>query len=63
MDSLISEVLTYPLLEVELSGRNKPNVVANSLDENETAPIESSHLVLHCLQRYMCCFAGLKKLI
>ena len=37
-------------------------VVANSVEPDETARHEPSHLGLHCLQRYMFWSAGLKEL-
>ena len=37
--------------------------MANSIDPDETAHYEPSHLDLHCLQRYWFWPAGLKELI
>ena len=36
--------------------------IANSVDPDETARYEPSHLVLHCLQKYMFRCAGFKEL-
>ena len=36
--------------------------IANSVDPDETARYEPSHLDLHCLQRYLYWSAGLKGL-
>ena len=36
--------------------------MANSVDPDETARYESSHLDLHCLQRYLYWSAGIKEL-
>ena len=38
------------------------NIIANSVDPDETARHEPSHLDLHCLQRNMCWFAWVKGL-
>ena len=35
--------------------------MANSVDPNETAHHEPSHLVLHCLQKYLSWSTGLKR--
>ena len=37
--------------------------MANSVDPDETAHYERSHLDLHCLQRYQCWPAGMKGFI
>ena len=34
--------------------------MANSVDPDETAHCEPSHVDLHCLQRYLCWSAGMK---
>ena len=36
--------------------------MANRVDPDETAHYELSHLNLHNLQRYLCWFAGMKRL-
>ena len=38
------------------------NCMANSVDPDETARYEPSHLDLHCLQRYLYWSAGMKGL-
>ena len=35
--------------------------MANSVDPDEMAHYEPSHLDLHCLQRYLCWSAGMKE--
>ena len=52
---------SYPLLQIEVSV-NINNRMANSVDLNETAHEEPSHLDLHCLHRYLCWSARLKGL-
>ena len=40
----------------------KQNRMANSVDSDETARYEPSHLEVHCLHRYLYQSAGLKRL-
>ena len=41
---------------------NINNSIANNEDPNETAHHELSHLDLHCLQRYLYWYIGMKRL-
>ena len=38
------------------------NKIASSVDPDEMAHEEPSHMDLHCLHRYLCCSTGLKGL-
>ena len=56
--SLFLWIWTHPLLQIEV-WVNLNNRMANSVNPDETACYEPSHLDLHCLQSY---FKGLDKI-
>ena len=61
MESSISEFGQHSLLQIGVSDRIN-NIMANSVDPDETARHEPSHLDLHCLHRYLSWSAGLNGL-
>ena len=54
-------IWSHPLLQIEVLVKNN-NRMANSVDPDEMAHYEPSHLDLHCLQRYMYWSAGIRGL-
>ena len=53
-------IWTCPLMQKGVPIWNKKNRMANSVDLNESAYHEASHLDLHCLQKYLSWYTGLK---
>ena len=60
--SFLFFVLFFPLLQLGMSVKNQ-NILANSVNPDETAQNEPSHQDLHCLQRYLVWSEGLKGFI
>ena len=60
MDSSISES-GHSLLQIGFQSKIN-NRMVNSVDPDEMAPYEPSHLDLHCLQRYLYWSAGMEGL-
>ena len=60
MDSFISKIWSHPLLQIGVSVKND-NRMTHSVDPDEMAHYELSHLDLHWLHRYMFWSARLKR--
>ena len=60
MASSITEVWTYPLLQIGMSVRNQKRELS-SVDFDKTTHYKPSHLDLHCLQKYQVWIAELKE--